>query len=205
MGKNRNMDKKIKVFTDGACSGNPGPGGWAVIIKAAGETPGVANIVIFGEHVPNTTNIEMELLAVEKALAYISDHIGISEIEIFTDSKYVTQTALGKWKVGSHFKTWQLIKDFMSIHNIKFTWISSHKPGLDNIYHEKCDKVAKHLARSEHEKALKEMEEYQQPHKANTDDGSIKRVEMCKMEIDQVLKKWECMMIGNIEVSPLKF
>lgn len=202
------MNKKIEVFTDGACSGNPGPGGWATIIKATGETPGMANIIMLGDHVPNTTNIEMELVAVKEALRHVSDHVGSSNVEVFTDSKYVTQTASGKWKVGSHFEIWRLVKDFISIHDVKFTWVPSHKPGLDNIYHEKCDKVAKYFARLEYEKAFGEMKEYGLPHhksdEFDVNEAITKQVEMCKMEIGLILKKWRCVAVKDIEIVPFK-
>ena len=120
----------IKIYTDGSCIGNPGKGGWAAIIIIDGEKK-----IITGKK-DNTTNNQMELLATIKALQEISRE---SEIEIFTDSKYVkngiTEWILNwkknGWKTAAKKEVlnkalWLILDEETEKHNVKWSWVKAH-------------------------------------------------------------------------------
>ena len=122
----------IVIYTDGACSGNPGPGGWAWAVAPTGEPSG------FG-HEPQTTNQRMELLAVINALRTYSDFR--EPIEIVSDSTYVVYCFRDKWWMGWQRRGWKnsqrqpvanrdlwepLIELVNSRNDISFTWVKAH-------------------------------------------------------------------------------
>jgi len=122
---------KYKIYTDGACSGNPGPGGWAVIILVNNEV----KEMFFGSE-KNTTNNQMELLAPIKAIQKFKKK---SEISIFTDSTYVRdgitiwikQWEKNGWKTASkkpvkNKELWKKLKNLSSKHSIKWIWVKGH-------------------------------------------------------------------------------
>ena len=122
---------KYKIYTDGACSGNPGPGGWAVIILVNNEI----KEMFFGSE-KNTTNNQMELLAPIKVIQKFKKK---SEISIFTDSTYVRdgitnwikQWEKNGWKTASkkpvkNKDLWKKLKNLSSKHSIKWIWIKGH-------------------------------------------------------------------------------
>ena len=122
---------KYKIYTDGACSGNPGPGGWAVIILINNEVKDM----FFGSE-KNTTNNQMELMAPIKAIQKFKKK---SEISIFTDSTYVRdgitnwikQWEKNGWKTASkkpvkNKDLWKKLKNLSSKHSIKWIWIKGH-------------------------------------------------------------------------------
>jgi len=122
---------KYKIYTDGACSGNPGPGGWAAIILANNEI----KEMFFGNE-KNTTNNQMELLAPIKAIEKFKKK---SEISIFTDSTYVRdgitiwikQWEKNGWKNASkkpvkNKELWKKLKNLSSKHSIKWIWVKGH-------------------------------------------------------------------------------
>ena len=120
--------KIIKIYTDGACRGNPGPGGWGALILKDNE-----EIKLNGGQ-NDTTNNQMELTAVIKALDFFSES---TEIEIFTDSKYVMDGIteyIKKWKVNG-WKTaskkpvkntdlWKQLDDLSAQHSICLLYTS---------------------------------------------------------------------------------
>ena len=126
----------IVVYTDGACSGNPGPGGWAWATAPSGEPRGTG-----GES--HTTNQRMELTAVIEALRH---HAGISEpIEIRSDSTYVVNCFRDNWWVGWQKRGWKnsqrqpvanrdlwepLIEMVNARGNVTFTWVKAHNGEL---------------------------------------------------------------------------
>ena len=132
--------KYVEVYTDGACSGNPGPGGWAAILK-------------YGEHVmqiqggnPRTTNNRMELTAVRQGLAALKESCNV---RVFTDSKYIVDAInknwLEKWartdfKKKKNEDLWVDLIALMEIHNVEFVWIKGHD---GDYYNERCDRLAK--------------------------------------------------------------
>ena len=122
---------KYKIYTDGACSGNPGPGGWAVIILVNNEI----KEMFFGSD-KNTTNNQMELLAPIKAIQKFKKK---SEISIFTDSTYVRDGITtwikrwekNEWKTASkkpvkNKELWKKLKNLSSKHSIKWIWVKGH-------------------------------------------------------------------------------
>jgi len=122
---------KYKIYTDGACSGNPGPGGWAVIILINNEI----KEMFFGSE-KNTTNNQMELLAPIKAIQKFKKK---SEISVFTDSTYVRdgitiwikQWEKNGWKTASkkpvkNKELWKKLKNLSSKHSIKWIWVKGH-------------------------------------------------------------------------------
>ncbi len=122
---------KYKIYTDGACSGNPGPGGWAAIILANDR---VEDMMSGNEK--NTTNNKMELLAPIKAIQKFKKK---SEISIFTDSTYVKEGItvwIKKWekngwktalkKPVKNKELWKKLKILSLKHNIKWNWVKGH-------------------------------------------------------------------------------
>ena len=122
---------KYKIYTDGACSGNPGPGGWAAIILVNNEI----KEMFFGSE-KNTTNNQMELLAPIKAIQKFKKK---SEISIFTDSTYVKDgitTWIKKWekngwktsskKSVKNKELWKKLKNLSFKHSVKWIWVKGH-------------------------------------------------------------------------------
>ena len=135
---------KYKIYTDGACSGNPGPGGWAVIILVNNEI----KEMFFGSD-KNTTNNQMELLAPIKAIQKFKKK---SEISIFTDSTYVRDGITiwikkwekNEWKTASkkpvkNKELWKKLKNLSSKHSIKWIWVKGH---AQNKYNNLVDELA---------------------------------------------------------------
>ena len=135
----------IEIYTDGACSGNPGIGGWGAIIiedKKNLEIKGGLN---------DTTNNQMELMATIEALKTFREK---KEITIYTDSKYVKDgitTWIKKWKINN-WKTankkdvknkelWMILDNQMKKHEIIWKWVKGHE---GNYYNEKADALARH-------------------------------------------------------------
>lgn len=138
------MRKKIIMYTDGACSGNPGPGGYAAILMYEGNIKEVCGFE------KDTTNNKMEMTAVLKGLESIKEPC---DIEIYSDSTYVVDSIEKGWLFSWEKKNWiksdkkpvkniELWKDmlkYLNIHNIKFIKVKGHS---DNEYNNRCDKLA---------------------------------------------------------------
>jgi ribonuclease HI len=122
--------KKIEIFTDGACKGNPGPGGWCAILRYNG----VEKMISGGEK--DTTNNRMEIIAVIEGLKMISD---ASRVEVITDSAYVVNTMTKGWKRNKNQDLWGELDTLVSKHDVKFTWVKGH---ASNQYNNDCDKMA---------------------------------------------------------------
>ena len=134
---------KIKIYTDGACSGNPGKGGWGVLIQENDNEKKLSGSEL------NTTNNRMELTAVIRALEHYDE---AKEIEVFTDSKYVMHGItewIKNWK-SNHWKTsqkkdvknkdlWVLLDSVSAKHDIKWSWVKGHAGDYGN---EIADKLA---------------------------------------------------------------
>jgi ribonuclease HI len=130
----------IIIYTDGASRGNPGPGGYGIVLKSGNHRREIA------EGFRKTTNNRMELLAVIIALEALK--IEGSNVTIYTDSKYVSDAINQKWiinwqKTGfKKVKNPDLWKRFLEIykkHNIKFVWVKGH---ADNVENNRCDELA---------------------------------------------------------------
>ncbi len=135
---------KYKIYTDGACSGNPGPGGWGVIILENNE---VKDMLSGSEK--NTTNNKMELLAPIKAIEKFKKK---SQISIITDSTYVKDGITvwikkwekNGWKTASkkpvkNVELWKKLKNLSSKHSIKWIWVKGH---AQNKYNNLVDEIA---------------------------------------------------------------
>lgn len=136
--------KKIEIFTDGACSGNPGPGGYGVILRYKDNTKELWG----GE--PETTNNRMELTAVITGLSALKEPC---EVTLYSDSKYiidaVTKGWAVKWKSNNWIKSdkkpalnsdlWSKLLDLLDIHKVKFIWVKGHAGHPEN---ERCDALA---------------------------------------------------------------
>ena len=141
-------NNKLEIYTDGACLGNPGPGGWAAIIIENNQEK------IFSGRNDMTTNNRMELLAVIKALESINHYF---EIIIHTDSKYVIDgitSWIKTWKANGwksankqpvkNIDLWKKLDINAKKHNIKWVWVKGHS---GNTYNEKVDEIAKNQAK----------------------------------------------------------
>lgn len=136
--------KEVTVFTDGACSGNPGPGGWGAILR-------------FGEHEKElsggeaeTTNNRMELSAVIAALSALKEPCRVT---VVTDSKYVSDAVTLGWAEGWRKKgwkraggapaqnpdLWEKLLSLLKVHEVRFVWVKGHDGHPEN---ERCDRLA---------------------------------------------------------------
>ncbi len=135
----------LELYTDGACSGNPGPGGWAYILKHPGNGQAVERSG--GE--PATTNNRMELMSVIEGLSSLE---GPSHVELYSDSQYVCkglsewleQWKARGWRRGRNEKVknvdlWQRLDKLSQVHKLKCNWIRGHNEHPEN---ERCDELA---------------------------------------------------------------
>lgn len=135
--------KKVELYTDGACSGNPGPGGFAAILFFEGNE----KVISGGEK--ETTNNRMELMAVIEGLSSLNEPC---EVELYTDSKYVQQAITLGWmedweKRGWKRKTgpllnpglWQRLNELLKKHRVTARWVEGHA-GVE--LNERADKIA---------------------------------------------------------------
>jgi ribonuclease HI len=138
----------VHLFTDGACSGNPGPGGWGFILRHLGT--GKEMEQSGGQ--PNTTNNQMELMAVVRGLSALKKKC---DVELFTDSVYVGKGLtewMPKWKAngwkrreGGKLKPvkneelWRQLDELASRHRLKYTRVAGHSGHPEN---ERCDELA---------------------------------------------------------------
>ncbi|HZH74239.1 MAG TPA: ribonuclease HI [Mariniphaga sp.] len=131
---------KITIYTDGAARGNPGPGGYGVVLLSGPHRKELA------EGFRLTTNNRMELLAVIKALETLK--VPGSEVTVFTDSKYVADAIEKGWVfnwVKKRFKgkknadLWMRFLEVYKIHRVKFVWVKGHN---NNVLNERCDTLA---------------------------------------------------------------
>lgn len=135
----------VLLYTDGACSGNPGPGGWAFILKH----PASGKEVERSGGEADTTNNRMELTAVIEGLRAIKRP---SRVEVYSDSQYVLK-GLEEWmadwkkrgwrtsakKPVKNRELWQALDELMSVHDLSFHWIKGHSEHPEN---ERCDAMA---------------------------------------------------------------
>ena len=143
--------KKIKIYTDGACSGNPGPGGYGVILKYGDQEKEIS------QGFKRTTNNRMELRAVIEGLKLLREKC---DITIFTDSKYIVDAINNNWaqrwrenrwmrnkkEKALNPDLWESLLDLLSNHDYKFVWIKGHDGHSEN---ERCDKLAVNAASGE--------------------------------------------------------
>ena len=136
--------KKVKLYTDGACSGNPGQGGWGAVIIYKDSIRKISG------YSPETTNNIMELTAVIEGIGMLKERC---EIDVYTDSKYIVDAVngwLANWirngwitsakKPVKNVSYWKSIIELSEKHNIKWHWVKGHD---GNTYNEECDRMAR--------------------------------------------------------------
>ncbi len=142
------MNKPITIYTDGSSIGNPGPGGYGIVMLVEGEDYKKE----FSQGFKLTTNNRMELLAVIIALEKIK--IKNSNVTIFTDSKYVSDAVEKGWVFDwekKNFKNkknpdlWMRFLNIYNEHKIKFYWVKGHS---NDFYNDRCDLLANNAAKS---------------------------------------------------------
>ena len=138
------MKKNVEIFTDGACSGNPGPGGWGAVLRFGGREKELCG----GEE--NTTNNRMELTAVIEALLALKEPCHVT---LTTDSKYVCDAVLKGWvyswqkngwkkadkKPALNVDLWEKLLPLLDAHEVDFCWVKGHAGHPEN---ERCDALA---------------------------------------------------------------
>ena len=138
---------KVTIYTDGACSGNPGPGGWGAILVSGTHRKEISG----GDS--DTTNNRMELLAAIRALQQLKRPI---EVELYTDSKYVKQGItewITRWKANGWRRKsgkrwlpvknedlWRALDEEVARHQVSFHWVEGHAGHADN---ERADELAR--------------------------------------------------------------
>lgn len=136
--------KHVTIYTDGACSGNPGPGGWAAILEYNGHEKELSG----GE--PHTTNNRMELTAVIEALRALKEGC---EVDLYSDSKYVIDALEKGWVYGWQKRNWiksdkkpalnpdlwEILLGEFARHRVKLHWVKGH---ASNPKNNRCDELA---------------------------------------------------------------
>ena len=136
--------KKVTIYTDGACSGNPGPGGWGAIL----EYKGVCREISGGEE--QTTNNRMELTGVIRAMEALREPC---EVELFSDSKYVIDGLEKGWAEGWRKRgwiksdkkpalnpdLWEALLGLTAQHKMSYHWVKGH---AENARNNRCDELA---------------------------------------------------------------
>lgn len=136
--------KDVQIYTDGACSGNPGKGGWGAVLIYGKNEKQIAG----GEQ--STTNNRMELTAVIRALQLLKEPCRIT---LTTDSKYVCDSINKGWvynwqkkgwkkadgKQALNIDLWSTLLELLNVHEVQFQWIKGH---AGHKYNEMCDKLA---------------------------------------------------------------
>jgi len=135
--------KKVTIYTDGACSGNPGPGGWGAVLMYGSKKKELSG----GEL--STTNNRMELVSVISALEALKEPC---EVMLYTDSQYVANAINLGWletwqkkgwrRKGGEVKNpdlWVRIVPLLEAHNVTFEWVKGH---AENEYNNRCDELA---------------------------------------------------------------
>ena len=136
--------KQVEIFTDGACSGNPGPGGWGTVLRFGAHEKELSG----GE--ANTTNNRMELTAVIEGLKALKEPCAVT---LTTDSKYVCDSVLKRWvyswkakgwkksdgKPALNVDLWEQLLPLLEKHKVTFVWVKGHAGHPEN---ERCDRLA---------------------------------------------------------------
>ena len=134
--------KDVTIYTDGACSGNPGPGGWAAVLRYGAAEKELSG----GER--ETTNNRMELTAVIRALEALKEPCAVT---VYTDSQYISRAIeegwLKKWKAAGFTKKgglknaelWRTLDGLLQRHTVSFRWVKGH---ADDAMNNRCDTLA---------------------------------------------------------------
>ncbi len=136
--------KSVEIFTDGACSGNPGPGGYGVVLRYGEYEKELSG----GEK--ETTNNRMELTAAIEGLSCLKEPCNVT---LYSDSKYLIDAIekewVYKWRENGWMRNkkekalnsdlWERLLTLISLHNVEFVWVKGHDGHAEN---ERCDKLA---------------------------------------------------------------
>lgn len=135
--------KEITIYSDGACSGNPGPGGWGAILDYKGARRELSG----GER--ETTNNRMELLGVISALSALKEPCAVT---LYTDSQYISRAINENWLTGwkakgwkrkggelKNIDLWQELDRLLATHRVSFHWVKGH---AGNELNNRCDALA---------------------------------------------------------------
>ena len=135
--------KKVTIYTDGACSGNPGPGGWGAVLKYGGAQKELSG----GD--AHTTNNRMEVTAAIEALKALKEGC---EVDLYSDSKYLVDSINKGWlqnwvKLGfvkkgkpvPNTELWKELLVMLDKHKVNFIWVKGH---AENEYNNRCDELA---------------------------------------------------------------
>lgn len=136
--------REVELYTDGACSGNPGPGGWGAILRWAGREKELSG------GAPSTTNNRMELTAVIEGLAALREPC---RVVLTSDSRYVVDGIQKGWarswkrngwrkadkKPALNADLWDRLLTLLDIHEVTFVWVHGHQGHPEN---ERCDRLA---------------------------------------------------------------
>lgn len=135
--------KQIEIYTDGACSGNPGPGGWGAILQFGENYKEISGFA------PDTTNNRMEITAVIEALKSLKYPC---TVKVYSDSAYVVNAFNQKWIVNwqkNNWKSksgsvlnqdlWKELLNYTKVHKVEFIKVKGHS---DNKYNNRCDELA---------------------------------------------------------------
>ena len=136
--------KQVEIFTDGACSGNPGPGGWGAVLRCNGTEKEISG------GAANTTNNRMELSGVIEALSLLKEPC---EVTLYSDSKYVCDAITKGWAKGwqknnwrkadkkpaLNTDLWEALLTLLQQHKVTVNWVKGHAGHSEN---ERCDRLA---------------------------------------------------------------
>ena len=136
--------KTVTIYTDGACSGNPGPGGWGAILEYNGTEKEISG------GAAETTNNRMELTAVIEALVLLKEPC---TVELYSDSKYVIDALEKGWVYGwkkkgwvkadkkpaQNVDLWERLLPLTARHQLRYHWVKGH---AENEKNERCDRLA---------------------------------------------------------------
>jgi ribonuclease HI len=139
-----NNIKEVEIYTDGACSGNPGPGGYGTVLIYKGHRKELS------EGYKNTTNNRMEIMAVIKGLEALNEKC---KVTLYSDSRYVVDAIekgwVKKWKNNQWMRNkkeeaknvdlWKRLLELLEFHDVTFKWVKGH---ADNKENERCDFLA---------------------------------------------------------------
>ena len=137
--------KEVEIYTDGACSGNPGKGGYGVVLLYQGKRKELS------DGFSKTTNNRMEILAVIKGLEALKEPC---KVRLYSDSKYVVDAMekgwVNKWRqngwkrnkteMASNVDLWIRLLTLLETHQVQFVWVKGHAANIEN---ERCDTLAR--------------------------------------------------------------
>lgn len=137
--------KSVEIYTDGACSGNPGKGGWGAVLIYNG----VRKEISAGYEC--TTNNRMELIAAIEGLSALKESC---KVDLYSDSKYLVDAIEKKWvfkwesnnwmrdknKPALNSDLWKILMELLKVHEVKFIWVKGHAANAEN---NRCDELAR--------------------------------------------------------------